>query len=1008
MSSFLESPKFPVDIVNQAAEKEKKGGGHPKHWEMIFWWTRKPLASARAVLAAAALPPDIDVHTFVAQVLKAKENLKGQVENVPHRENPTPPPEWRERFAKMKVLDPFTGFGSIPLEAMRLGFGEVVAVELLPTAYVFLKAVLEYPKWAAERGLADQLVRDVEKWGKWVTEQLASDPDIRELYDPDVAVYIGTWEVKCPHCGKYTPLIGNWWLARVSKGSSEETEEEEEGAKKKIFSRLAWMDWENGAIKIVNLNKELQTSKIEAKVNSKQGYVEVNGTKRTVRKPNIDAKHKKATCLHCGNQIRYISLKTGKHTIEKPKGKETEWYVKHALKQWNQLLEDYLNGKIDLEKLLQSPARPTLLARVKIKEGDLEYEPATNQDTEKLWKALEKIRKIWGDPDIPTEPLPPYGSRGMGGDLKTIVWGLDKWYKHFNPRQLLTLVKLVKLVREAGKKIEEEKLREGWSKENAYNYAEKITTYLALAVLKQANYNSILTSTEPTQKLIRETLAFRGIAITWNWMEVVPISNFLGSFTKSLKSVQKGIDTLIDILNNVGTSIKIDLDDATFLTKLREEVFDLIVTDPPYRDDVPYVELSDFYYVWLKRALSDTNNGKLAPRFLSEAFFKPIGATFREIRTQWEEFALREVGFNVGRLKYFKGALASKDEARSYFIDLLSRSFLSIRRALKDDGMLVTYYTHTDPEAWEELISAGWKAGFRVSAAFPASTESVQRVTARGKAALDTSIVVVWRPGVKGEALWDEVYRDALVAAEARALELLRAGRSGVDLFVGTLAATLSVVTSREKIVGIDDIGGFVKERAYPAAARGLARAVSRFVGGGEAGEEVRDAGALFYMLAKVLLPWNRRTRGRVMDRSTVHIIGFGTGLDNEDLADIKIIKNMKKNFRLLEPRGEERGELVELLHDRGLDPSRPVLRSAVDALHLLEYYAATLDVKGFREQYERLRSVNALFVDEALRLAKVFSGRLVPSVDPERRLCERVLSYVSGTGTLEGWLGGA
>ncbi|NAZ24252.1 MAG: DUF1156 domain-containing protein [Thermofilum sp.] len=1013
MSSFLESPKFPVDIVNQAAEKEKKGGGRPEHWEMVFWWTRKPLASARAVLAAAALPPDIDVHTFVTQVLKAKVNLKGKVENVPHRENPSPPPEWRERFAKMKVLDPFAGFGSIPLEAMRLGFGEVVAVELLPTAYIFLKAVLEYPKWAAERGLGEQLVRDFEKWGKWVTEQLASDPDIKELYDPDVAVYIGTWEIKCPHCGKYTPLIGNWWLARVSKGSSEEAEEEEEGTKKKIFSRLAWMDWENGTIKIVDLNKELKRSQIEAKLNSKQGYVEVNGTKRTVRKPNIDARRETATCLHCGNQIRYISLKTGKHSIEKPKGEETEWYVKHALKQWNQLLEEYLNGKIDLEKLLQNPARPTLLAKVKVRKGDLEFEPATNQDTEKLWKALEKLKGKLSDPDIPSEPIPSYESRSIW----ILAYGFDKWFKLFNPRQLLTLVKLVKLVREAGKKIEEEKLKEGWSNDDAYEYAEMIVSYLAISLIKQADYNSVVLAWNPATgygsalALLHagHTLSFRGIAMTWNFVDYNFTFERVG-YTKFVSLVCEGLShiTPLTASSNISTKLIVILDDALVLSSLRDEKYDLIITDPPYRDDVPYTELSDFYYVWLKRALSDVSDKKLVARFLSEAFFKPVGATYREVRTQWEELAPREVGLNVGRVKYFKGKEATEDEARGYFINLLSRSFLSMRRALKDDGILVTYYAHTDPEAWEELISAGWRAGFRVSAAFPVSTESVQRVTARGKAALDTSIVVVWRPGVKGEALWDEVYRDALVAAEERALELLRAGRAGVDLFVGTLAATLSAVTSREKIVGVDDVGRFVRERAYPAAARGLARAVSRFVGGGEAGEEVRDAGALFYMLAKVLLPWSSRARGRVMDRSTVHIIGFGTGLDDKELTGMKIVEKVGSEFRLLEPRGEERSELVELLRARELDSSRPVLRSAVDALHLLEYYAATLDVKGFREQYEKLRSVNAVLVDEALRLARVFSGRLVPSVDPERRLCERVLSYVSGAGTLEGWLGGA
>uniref|UniRef100_A0A7C1GCQ9 DUF1156 domain-containing protein n=1 Tax=Thermofilum adornatum TaxID=1365176 RepID=A0A7C1GCQ9_9CREN len=1010
MSSFLESPKFPVDIVNQAAEKEKKGGGRPEHWEMVFWWTRKPLASARAVLAAAALPPDIDVRRFVTEVLRAKDGRKGKVENVPHRENPSPSPEWRERFAKMKVLDPFAGFGSIPLEAMRLGFGEVVAVELLPTAYVFLKAVLEYPKWAAERGLEDQLVRDVEKWGKWVTEQLAGDPDIKELYNPDVAVYIGTWEVKCPHCGKYTPLIGNWWLARVSKGSSKETEEEEkEGAKKKIFSRLAWMDWENWAIKIVDLNKELKTSQIRAKVNSKQGYVELEGSKRTVRKPNIYAKRKIATCLHCGNQIRYISLKTGKHSIEKPKDKETEWYVKHALKQWNKLLEDYLSGKIDLEKLLQSPARPTFLTKVKIKEGDLEFEPAIKQDTEKLWKALEKLRKIWNDPDIPMEQISPYSVRY----LFPILYGFDKWFKLFNPRQLLTLVKLVKLVREAGKKIEEEKLREGWNSKYAFAYAEAIITYLTIASIRTVNFNSVINTWYSGSFLtnkVQSSLSFRGIAMTWNWCDINVFyeEGNQYSFPGNINSIIRGLKYLLLCASNGTRRVRVLNDDATLLANLENEKFQMIVSDPPYRDDVPYVELSDFHYVWLKRALSDVSDRKLVPRFLGEAFFKPIGATFREIRTQWEEFAPREVGLNIGRLKYFKGREASDEEARNYFIELLYRSFLSMRRVLKDDGMLVTYYAHTDPEAWEELISAGWRAGFRVTTAFPVSTESAQRVTARGKAALDTSIVVVWRPGVRGEALWDEVYRDALVAAEERALELLRAGRSGVDLFVGTLAATLSAVTSHERIIGVDDVGGFVREHAYPAAARGLARAVSRFVGGSEAGEEVRDAGALFYMLAKVLLPRSDKARRRAMDRSTVHIIGFGTGLDDKELTSMKIVEKVDGEFRLLEPRGEERGELVELLRARGLDPSRPVLRSAVDALHLLEYYAATLDIKGFREQYEKLRSINAVLVDEALRLARVFSGRLVPSVDPERRLCERVLSYVSGAGTLEGWLGGA
>ncbi|MEZ0346172.1 MAG: DUF1156 domain-containing protein [Infirmifilum sp.] len=88
---LIETPRFPAELVNKASAKEKGGGGRPEPWEMVFWWTRKPLASARAVLAAAALPADSDVGMFTKNLLRVRTNVKGEVENVPHRENPAPP-----------------------------------------------------------------------------------------------------------------------------------------------------------------------------------------------------------------------------------------------------------------------------------------------------------------------------------------------------------------------------------------------------------------------------------------------------------------------------------------------------------------------------------------------------------------------------------------------------------------------------------------------------------------------------------------------------------------------------------------------------------------------------------------------------------------------------------------------------------------------------------------------------------------------------------------------------
>jgi len=294
---FIETPHFPIREINQASASEKLGGGRPDFWEMVFWWTRKPLAGARAVIAGAALPATVSAGEFLYRLRLG--------ERTAHRHSPSVGP-WIEKFRKLKLLDPFAGFGSVPLEATRLGIGEVVAVELLPTAYVFLKAVLEYPKWAADKGFGKRLVEDVRKWGSWVAEQLKRDPDIKELYDEDVAVYIGTWEIKCPHCGKWTPVVGNWWLARVRRGAAEEGEEENE--RRGEFERLVWMEpvkvGDEVEIRVLDLNRELSRRAIRTSVNTRTGTVTVEGTTYRVPQPNIDARREVTTCLHCGNQVK--------------------------------------------------------------------------------------------------------------------------------------------------------------------------------------------------------------------------------------------------------------------------------------------------------------------------------------------------------------------------------------------------------------------------------------------------------------------------------------------------------------------------------------------------------------------------------------------------------------------------------------------------------------------------------------------------------------------------------
>jgi putative DNA methylase len=994
---------IPIDDINYYSGAEK-GPGRPPHWEMAFWWTRKPLAGARAIIAASLLPDNAyqNMGLFLNDLFPCRNEKK-----TVHSCNPSP--RLIEKLRGKKLLDPFAGFGSIPLEASRLGV-DAVAVEMLPTAYVFLKAVLEYPrlfsdkfvevdgKTVKELGLEDvakqfsgkrevsesgryrvpMLIYDVARWGSWVISRLREDPVIRELYDADV--YIGTWEVKCPHCGRWTPIVGNWWLARVGGANSEE--EEEGGRREKVFERLAWMEPQKVGseiiIKIRDLNRELNRESIRAGVNPDAGIVTVKGTVYRVPRPNIDAKKKFATCLHCGNQIQM-------------------GYIREALRDWSAKLEQYLSGMIDLNKLInESLARPRPLVKVKIINGNLVFEPATREDDEKLWKAAEELRKMWGDPDIPIEQISVYETKRI-----TPILGANRWYQFFNPRQLLTLIKLVKLIRQVGHLAEEEKLKEGWNTEDAKKYAEAVTTYLAIALVRYVDFNSIVTAWNPGYEIVQHSLAVRGIAMQWNWSEGVPLVVETGTFKRNIENITNALLYLINAVSGSSSSVRVLLDDATSLSKLEGDRFDVIATDPPYRDDVAYSELSDLYYVWLKRALSDVADvgGVLVrkPRFSPEAFFDEFG---NEIDTQWKRFAAREISEVEERSKLFgnKNINDKKVPVGSfdYFKYLLTESFKAMVARLKDDGILVTYYAHTSPDAWEALLEAGWQRnGLRISAAYALATESPQRVTARGATTLDMSIVVAWRRGASGEALADEVYAKAVELCSEEASRYRRQGYDGVNLFVAVLGCALSQFTQYRKIVGVKGLGELVERYIYPATAAAIAKSL--------AGAEAKlSPVSQFYLLAKVLIDRGRAQRRR-LDRTSAVILSIGTRATIDQLGALRVIEKADGDLTLLEPAHsrDARTSIEELLREKGLNPQATMFRTAVDVLHVLEYLALVLKSDELKRRVEELRTRSGAMVDEAIGLAKILATAL-PIEEVEGKLAKDLLDSLGVGGLFE------
>jgi putative DNA methylase len=678
--------------------------------------------------------------------------------------------------------------------------------------------------------------------------------------------------------------------------------------------------------------------------------------------------------------------------------KNGDFYVKFALRKYHEGDERF--------------ARQRLLVKVKIDERDLIFEPATKEDSEKLWKAKDKVREMLekGDQDVPSEAIPLYENRRI-----TPILSAEKWYQFFNPRQLLTLIKIVRLIREAGKRIEEEKIREGWNEEKAFEYAEAVATYLSVALVNQVRHNCVLTSVEPTRKFVAHALASRGIAMTWNWIEEIPWRYFIGTWERSFKVLKNGISYLTSaisasqstLLNFTGSSIKVLQGDATSLNL--GEKFDVIVTDPPYADDVPYTELSDFYYVWLKRALSDVENGKLIPRFYKEAFFKKIGPKWVEIKTQWQEFAKKEVSTNPGR---FMEDENKKEKAVQHFENLFSQAFVAMREHLKDDGVLVTYYAHTDPGSWINLIEAGWRrARFQITRAIPLTTESETSIVSRGKMSLDTSIVAVWRKQkeektVQISTLKEEIERKA----KSSAREFIEYGYEGLDLLYGVMAAVLEEVTKYREISSLKGLlttEEILNEYVYPATIRGIVNAIAEIEGTGT----LHSGTAMFYTAYKILFG------NASLSANDIVLLRLATSTDSSELISSGVLKEKRssssKEYTLYTPdllgkKALDTKEFQKFLHEKKLDPVEPKPRNSVDVLQLLEYYSL-LGRSRVKEEIEKLRKMWAGEVEEALFIARLVSEYYaeiyIRKIDPVRRMKEEFASEIDRELEKDGFL---
>jgi putative DNA methylase len=361
--------------------------------------------------------------------------------------------------------------------------------------------------------------------------------------------------------------------------------------------------------------------------------------------------------------------------------------------------------------------------------------------------------------DAPEEPLPVALTGGM-----CTAYGLVRFRDVFTSRQLVALCTLAAGVRETYDMMRSEGAEEA--------RAAAVATALAMVIDKVADHCSALCRwiAAPSYEGAANTYARQALPMVWDFAEANPFGGSSGDARKYLKETAD----LIETLAGGAESARCVRGSATSLP-LPDESQDAVITDPPYYDNISYADLSDFFYVWLKRSVGflypDHLGGQLTPK-RNEAVVAPY----------------RHHGH--------------KDQARAFYEQMMADAFAEAHRVLKPGAPLVCIYAHKTTLGWATLVEALRTAGFTITEAWPLDTEMPERSVGQGTASLASSIFLVARKrplaaGIGSEAeVMTEL--DKIIAERLDRLQQLDV--AGADLVIATVGAGLRALTRYERV----------------------------------------------------------------------------------------------------------------------------------------------------------------------------------------------------------------
>jgi len=391
-----------------------------------------------------------------------------------------------------------------------------------------------------------------------------------------------------------------------------------------------------------------------------------------------------------------------------------------------------------------------------------DFRASTKEENEAVDNAETKLREklpLWKARNlVPTTNFPE-----TANDTRPIQYGMPKWCDLFNPRQLLTHLTYLEKFQQAKEKLFAGK--EHGSDE--WDFASAALTYGAMVFDTCINYDCLLTRWAPDRRIIKGSMDIQAFPFRWSYAEWNQLVQN-GGYDWALSKVIDALDEIISLLLEESPKPLVYCGTATRIP-LKDKSVPCIVVDPPYAENVMYAEVSDFFYVWLKRLLSD---------IFPESFKSPL--------TEKEDEAVA----NPAR---FKGmGKSAKKLAQEDYRTKMEASFKEMYRVLQDDGIMSVMFTHRTAEAWSCLATALMNADFTFISSWPIHTEPSEKFAKMDKGVLKVTVLLTCRKRKANHpGIWEHIVDELRQIAKHKIEEFTKLGINGPDLKVSVYGPVL-------------------------------------------------------------------------------------------------------------------------------------------------------------------------------------------------------------------------